>query len=114
MPIYSAIRKLLVFKDHNVGDILHVTHALTRQDSWLGGGFYVGYLVAQFPMGYLLGRYPAGRVLGVSCLIWGLVVLLSTQATNFGSAMAVRIALGMMEAVVTPGLNREWKEFMWP
>jgi len=27
-------------------------------DSWLGGGFYVGYLVAQFPMGYLLGRYP--------------------------------------------------------
>ncbi|OCF42310.1 hypothetical protein I317_03813 [Kwoniella heveanensis CBS 569] len=73
--------------------------------SWLGGGFYVGYLVAQFPMGYLLGRFPAGRVLGVSCLIWGLLVLLSTQAKDFKSAMTVRILLGMMEAVVTPGLN---------
>lgn len=46
-------------------------------------------------------------MLGISCLIWGLVVLLSTQAHNFAEAMAVRIALGMMEAVVTPGLNRE-------
>lgn len=73
--------------------------------SWLGGGFYIGYLVAQFPMGYLLGRFPAGRVLGVCCLFWGLVVLLSTQALDFKSALAVRIALGMMEAVVTPGLN---------
>ena len=41
----------------------------------------------------------------MSCLIWGLVVLLSTQAHNFAEAMAVRVALGMMEAVVTPGLN---------
>jgi MFS family permease len=73
--------------------------------SWLGGGFYIGYLVAQFPMGYLLGRFPAGRVLGICCFFWGLVVLLSTQALNFKSALAVRIALGMMEAVVTPGLN---------
>ena len=58
-------------------------------------------------MGYLLGRFPAGRVLGVSCLIWGLVVLLSTQAHTFATAMTVRIFLGMMEAVVTPGLNRK-------
>jgi MFS family permease len=91
---------------HNVSSLTYHP-LLTIADSWLGGGFYVGYLIAQFPMGYLLGRFPAGRVLGVSCLIWGLVVLLSTQATNFGSALAVRIVLGMMEAVVTPGLNRE-------
>ena len=91
---------------HNVSSLVS-RRMLTVADSWLGGGFYVGYLVAQFPMGYLLGRFPAGRVLGVSCLIWGLVVLLSTQATNFGSALAVRIVLGMMEAVVTPGLNCE-------
>jgi hypothetical protein len=32
---------------------------------------------------------------------------MSTQALNFKAAMAVRVALGMMEAVVTPGLNRE-------
>lgn len=47
-------------------------------------------------------------MLGVCCLLWGLVVLMSTQALNFKAAMAVRVALGMMEAVVTPGLNREW------
>ena len=46
-------------------------------------------------------------MLGISCLIWGLMVLLSTQAHSFGAALAVRIALGMMEAVVTPGLNCE-------
>jgi hypothetical protein len=32
---------------------------LKDPDSWLGGGFYIGYLVAQFPMGYLLGRFPS-------------------------------------------------------
>lgn len=53
----------------------------------------------------LITDTSAGRVLGVSCLIWGLVVLLSTQAHTFATAMTVRIFLGMMEAVVTPGLN---------
>lgn len=52
--------------------------------------------------------FRAGRVLGISCLIWGLLVLLSTQARSLASAMAVRVLLGAMEAVVTPGLNCEY------
>jgi hypothetical protein len=45
---------------HNVSSLTY-HRLLTIADSWLGGGFYVGYLIAQFPMGYLLGRSIPSR-----------------------------------------------------
>jgi sugar phosphate permease len=40
-----------------------------------------------------------------SCLIWGLMVVVLTQARSFRSALVVRFLLGVFEAAVTPGLT---------
>lgn len=73
------------------------------QFNYLSAMVYAGYFFGQYPCGWLVGRYPAQRVLGVTCLLWGLMVMLLTQCRTYGSALAVRFFLGMFEAAVTPG-----------
>lgn len=75
------------------------------QFNYLSAIVYAGYFFGQYPCGWLIGRYPAQKVLGITCLIWGLMVLLLTQCHNYGSAMVVRFLMGMFEAAVTPGLT---------
>lgn len=66
---------------------------------------YAGYFFGQYPCGWLVGRYPAQRVLGVSCFVWGLMVIIMTQCHTFSSALGVRFIMGVFEAAVTPGLT---------
>lgn len=66
---------------------------------------YAGYIFGQYPCGWLVGRFPAQRVLGLSCLLWGLTVIIMTQCRTFSSALAVRFVMGLFEAAVTPGLT---------
>ena len=73
--------------------------------NYLSAMVYAGYFFGQSPCGWLIGRLPAQKVLGVSCLLWGLMVVLLTQCHSFSSALAVRFLMGMMEAAVTPGLT---------
>jgi MFS family permease len=51
---------------------------------------YAGYFFGQQPCGWLIGRYPAQKVMAISILLWGLMVILMTQATSYGKALAVR------------------------
>ncbi|KAL8291896.1 hypothetical protein RQP46_002154 [Phenoliferia psychrophenolica] len=80
-------------------------HLSGGQFSWLASIFYVGYLVAQPPTAWLLGKYPAGRVLGISCIIWGALVLAMIGCKGYVTGMVVRFLLGVFEAGVTPGLS---------
>lgn len=73
------------------------------QFNYLSAMVYAGYFFGQYPCGWLVGRYPAQRVLGITCLFWGLTVLLMTQCHTYSSALAVRFFLGIFEAAVTPG-----------
>lgn len=77
-----------------------------NQYSWTASIFYIGYLVAQIPANWLLGRFKAGRVLGISCVIWGGMVLAMLGCKNYASAMVVRFLLGVFEAAVTRKLYR--------
>jgi fucose permease len=47
---------------------------------------YAGYFFGQYPCGWLIGRFPAQRVLAISILLWGITVLLMTQARSYPSA----------------------------
>lgn len=66
---------------------------------------YAGYFFGQYPCGWLIGRFPAQKVLGISCCLWGLMVVLLTQCHSYSSALAVRFLMGIFEASVTPGLT---------
>jgi MFS family permease len=76
-----------------------------QQFNFLAAMVYAGYWFGTYPAGWLIGRYKAQRVMAGSCLIWGLMVILLTQARPYQSALAVRFFLGVFEAAVTPGLT---------
>ncbi|KAI0810134.1 major facilitator superfamily domain-containing protein [Xylaria sp. FL0064] len=79
---------------------------LKGQDfNYLSAVVYAGYFIGQYPCGWLIGWYPAQKVLAICILIWGVLVILLTQARSFSSALAIRFLMGIFEASVTPGLT---------
>ncbi|KAI0975708.1 major facilitator superfamily domain-containing protein [Xylaria arbuscula] len=76
-----------------------------QEFNYLSAMIYAGYFFGQYPCGWLIGRYPAQRVVAVCILIWGVLVLLLTQARTFSTALAIRFLMGVFEASVTPGLT---------
>ncbi|KAJ3571535.1 hypothetical protein NPX13_g5341 [Xylaria arbuscula] len=61
-----------------------------QEFNYLSAMIYAGYFFGQYPCGWLIGRYPAQRVVSVCILIWGVLVLLLTQARTFSTALAIR------------------------
>jgi MFS family permease len=110
LPIFF-VTQCLQFLDRtalNYANLFGYQKALSLhgdQFNYLSAIVYAGYFFGQYPCGWLIGRFPAQKVLAISCMIWGLMVLLLTQCHNYGSAMFVRFMMGMFEAAVTPGLT---------
>lgn len=59
-----------------------------RNESWesILSVVYAGYFFGQYPCGWLIGRFPSQRVLGISCFLWGIMVLILTQCRDYSSA----------------------------
>ncbi|KAI1747599.1 major facilitator superfamily domain-containing protein [Xylaria castorea] len=76
-----------------------------KEFNYLSAIVYAGYFFGQYPCGWLIGRYPAQKVLAICILVWGVLVILLTQARSFPSALAIRFLMGVFEASVTPGLT---------
>lgn len=103
--------QLLQFLDKtalNYANIFGYQDALSLQGdqfNYLAAMVYAGYFFGTYPAGRLIGRYPAQRVMAIACLVWGLLVVVMTQARSYSSALALRFLLGIFEAAVTPGLT---------
>ncbi|KAI0706690.1 MFS general substrate transporter [Earliella scabrosa] len=80
-------------------------HLSGDQFSWFASMFYIGYLVGNYPDSWLLQHYPTGKVLAITTLLWGTIVLTTPGCTNFAGTMANRFFLGLLEAIVTPGMT---------
>ncbi|CDO72574.1 hypothetical protein BN946_scf184983.g57 [Trametes cinnabarina] len=112
----------------NYGNLYGMTktlHISGNQFSWLASGestnrgikeptlsrrtldtaFYLGYLVGNYPDSWLLQRYPAGKVLSITTLLWATIMITTPACTNFASIMANRFFLGVLEAIITPGMT---------
>ena len=88
----------------NYANLFNYQQALSlkgQQFNYLSAMVYAGYFFGQYPCGWLIGRYPAQKILAISCLLWGITVLVLTQCRTFGSALAVRFIMGIFEAAVT-------------
>lgn len=105
----------------NLADSLKYANVMGLQDdlnmtgndfSWLATSFFIAYAVAEIPQGALLQRFSVTKVLGVNIFCWGIILCCSSAAKNFSHMLALRILLGLMEAVIgKPYLNdREWKK----
>ncbi|KAI9370119.1 major facilitator superfamily domain-containing protein [Aspergillus egyptiacus] len=73
--------------------------------SWLATAFFIAYAIAEIPQGILLQKYPITRVLGCNVFVWGIVLCCSAAAHNYAGMLALRILLGMAEAVIAPALT---------
>jgi MFS family permease len=68
--------------------------------SWLATSFFIAYAVAEIPQGALLQRFPVTKVLGANVFCWGVILCCSSAASNFSHMLALRVLLGLMEAVI--------------
>ncbi|KAL4935386.1 hypothetical protein BDV06DRAFT_217467 [Aspergillus oleicola] len=73
--------------------------------SWLATAFFIAYAVAEIPQGFLLQRYPVTKVLGINIVLWGVIICASAGAEKYADILALRILLGVTEAVIAPALT---------
>ncbi|KAI0707432.1 MFS general substrate transporter [Cerioporus squamosus] len=80
-------------------------HLSGSQFSWVASIPYFGFLIGNYPEAWLLQHYSSGKVLAVTAFIWGMIVITTPACTNFAGTMANRFFLGLVEAIVNPGLT---------
>ena len=79
-------------------------HMSGNDFSWLATAFFIAYAVAEIPQGALLQRFPITKVLGVNVFFWGVFLCCASATQNYAGMKALRILLGMVEAVIGTNL----------
>lgn len=83
----------------------------SNEFAWLGTGFYLAYLVAEFPINQALQRLPFIKTLSACIIIWGIVLCAHAGAHTGAQVITARVFLGIFESSVTPGfviLSSQW------
>lgn len=75
-------------------------HCLCRGRSAPGFAFHLSHRVTLTRPGILLQRFPTTKVLGVNVFFWGVTLCCSAAVKNYAGLCALRVLLGMMEAVI--------------
>ncbi|CAG8366079.1 unnamed protein product [Penicillium salamii] len=127
MGLMSVINIILFIDKSTLGyaailGLFEETGISKSQYNTLNSLFYVGYLVGQWPGHYLMQRLPLGKFVSGMIFLWGAIILLHCAATRYGGLVVLRLALGLVEAVVVPAIemtigmffNREEQSFLQP
>jgi ACS family glucarate transporter-like MFS transporter len=72
----------------------------------LMSAFFWSYTLMMIPVGALLNKFGPKMLMFYSCLGWGMVTVLTSLVSSFGSFLAVRIGLGITEAPSYPAAPR--------
>lgn len=72
------------------------------QYNWLSTGFYLAYLVCEFPGNWLIQKCHTGKFLAFVIVSWGVVVLCIAFAKNFAHLMLLRALQGALECTISP------------
>merc|ERR1719228_2193345 len=78
-----------------------------REQGWLLGAFFYGYVATQIPGGRMAEKYGGKRLYGVGVLITAIFTLLTPLAANISiySLVLVRIIEGLGEGVTFPAMH---------
>ncbi|CAD6570477.1 MAG: hypothetical protein TREMPRED_005860 [Tremellales sp. Tagirdzhanova-0007] len=79
------------------------THLVGQQYPLLSVWFYMAYFVGQLPMQWVLQRVAIGKTMGVMVMAWGVAVICLGTCHDYLQLSMVRMLLGWLECVVTPG-----------
>ncbi|KAG7835631.1 hypothetical protein KL942_005169 [Ogataea angusta] len=75
-----------------------------NQFSDLATYFFVGFLIFEPIQGFFIQKISPTRVLAVNVMLWGVLCMCSSAATNFAGMITVRVLLGCSEAAIAPCL----------
>ncbi|SIT43849.1 MFS transporter [Paraburkholderia ribeironis] len=108
-----AIGVLISFIDRTsisstLADAGFVQHfALTDIDrGWINAAFFWSYGVFQVPMGWVADRYGVKWPYAISFALWCIATALMGAVTALASLVAMRLIIGMAEAIVIPASYR--------
>ena len=76
------------------------------QRGLLNSAFFWSYALLQIPAGYVTDRFGVRWPYAISFLMWSLVSAATALAGDFYQLFALRLLLGMSEAIVTPASMR--------
>ena len=79
----------------------------------LNSAFFWSYALLQIPAGYLTDRFGVRMPYGLSFLFWSVAAGMTALAGSFWQLFALRLLLGVGEAVVTPASLR-WIRLHFP
>jgi ACS family D-galactonate transporter-like MFS transporter len=84
---------------------------LTNTDRGLtNSAFFWSYAALQIPAGWIVDRFGSKRPMAIGFLVWSLLTALTALTTGFSTLFAIRLALGLGEAVMHPASMR-WIRF---
>jgi len=73
-----------------------------KQYSWLHTVIYFGILFAEYPTNILVQKLPIAKYLAANIFLWGLTLTMNVFGFNFAILCALRVLLGVFEAVSQP------------
>ena len=82
----------------------------TSQLGILLSAFFWTYMVLQIPMGWLVDRFSAASLLAVGFLAWSAATIFTGLARGFATLLAMRLLLGVGEAVIFPASSKIFSE----
>lgn len=72
------------------------------QYSWLHTVIYFGILFAEYPTNFIVQKVPIAKYLAANIFLWGLTLTMTCFGFNFRILAALRVLLGIFEAVSQP------------
>lgn len=75
-----------------------------QEFSLLTTGFYLGFLIFEYPCVRCLQRFPLLKTMSFFVFIWGSIQILNAASFNFGSMFVARFFLGALESSISPAM----------
>lgn len=82
----------------------------TSQLGILLSAFFWTYVLLQIPVGWLVDRLGASSVLAAGFLAWSIATIVTGLARGFAALLAMRLLLGIGEAVMFPASSKIFSE----
>ncbi|KXS15942.1 MFS general substrate transporter [Gonapodya prolifera JEL478] len=76
---------------------------VNNQFNWALSAFFFGYVAFEIPSNLMITRFNPSRWIARIMTTWGICAALMGATTNFAGLVAVRVAIGSMEAGYSPG-----------
>jgi len=74
--------------------------------------FFWTYVVLQVPVGWLVDRFSANLVLAAGFFAWSAATIFTGLARGFTTLLAMRLLLGVGEAVIFPASSKVFAEYL--